>query len=124
VTSNTQETPRRFELGDRFRVSQASARGTVVVRAAEPYGFGARFTTASPCCSENSRIDAIDASWGGAGTHVICRGCGWKWIVHLTRDGTRITGLPETAAHPDIRADRAEWVSQGYGRRVHRRRRA
>jgi hypothetical protein len=110
-------TPHRFELGERYRASQASLRGTIVVRTAEPYGFGARFTTTSPCCRAVSRIDAVDASWGDTGTFVTCSGCGWKWTVHLALDGTRLPRIPGDAAHPHIKANQAEWVSRGFGTR-------
>lgn len=108
--------PRRFELGEPFRASQTSPEGTIIVRRAIAYGYGAKFRSPSPCCARGSLIDA--ALWAGTGQHVTCNGCGWKWDVYLAApDGIRLPQQARDAAHPQIHCDRAEWVSRGFGKR-------
>lgn len=111
----TQNTPRRFELLAPYQRSSLAPAGTVVVRYATAWGYGARFRTTSPCCYRASLIDA--ALWAGTGKHVTCTGCGWKWDVYLATGAGRLPQLPRDAAHPVISCDRAEWVSRGFGTR-------
>jgi hypothetical protein len=115
--------PLRFEIGEQFSLSRASRRGTVIVRQATPYGFGARFRTTSPCCGRGSLIDAAMTAGTPAGELVTCRGCGWKWATYLALDGERLPELPRDAIHPHIRCNQAEWVSRGFGTRPYRKRR-
>lgn len=117
------ESPRRYGLDEPFRRSQLGLAGTTVVRIAVPYGYGDRFRTPSPCCGRTSLISAVDASYHGSGSFVTCRGCQWKWAVHLALGETRLRDVPPDARHPHITADRAEWVSRGSGTRPYRRRR-
>ena len=120
--------PRRFELYEPYRPGQLGQAGTTVIRLAAVYGRGARYRTISPCCGRPSHVDAVDAAFAGVGAHVTCAGCGWKWTVHLCRPGAepgpgeRLRDLPDGATHREIRADRAEWVSRGFGTRRHHRR--
>lgn len=114
--------PRRFELGQAYRNSQVSPKGTIVVTRAGTWGSGAYFQTRTPCCSLPARIDA--ATWAGTGAPYVCRGCGWKWAVHLALGAERLGQVARDARHPHIKADRAEWESTGTGTRPHRRRRA
>jgi hypothetical protein len=112
--------PRRFGLGERYQHSSLAPRGTIVVKAAKPWGYDAMFATITPCCHLAARVNA--AIWAGTGAPYTCRGCGWKWEVFLAQDGTRLQpGLPRDARHPHIKANQAEWVSRGYGTRPYRR---
>lgn len=107
---------RRFELNEPYRNIWLGPKGTTVVRPAKAWGYDAFFETPSPCCGRFSRICAV--TWAGIGSDVTCRGCGWKWHVYLAGpDGKRLESLPRNAGHPHIRADRAEWVSSGWGAR-------
>jgi len=114
--------PRRFELGQRYPRYQLGPAGTTVVRHALPYGRGKVFRSSTPCCDAESRIDAGDATYKLAdgtvpGAAKACGGCGWRWRVFLALGDARLDPVPPGAAHPQIRADRAEWVSAGYGLR-------
>jgi hypothetical protein len=119
TTESTTAAPRRFELGERYRGSRVSRRGTVVVKAAKPWGSEAMFATVVPCCNIAARVNA--ALWAGTGAPYTCRSCGWKWDVYLAQGAVRLAQLPRGTKHPRIRADRAEWVSTGHGTRNYRR---
>jgi hypothetical protein len=128
VTSPAGSVPRRYEIGERFNLSAAAVPGTVIVRVARPYGFGAQFATDTPCCRHGARINAIDATYRGhgdpasAGVFKTCPGCGWKWTVRLALNGRQLDQLPADAGHPRIGANQAEWISRGSGTRPYRRR--
>lgn len=111
--------PRRFGLGEPYRASQTAPGGTIVVKYATPWGFGAMFATVTPCCNISARVNA--ELWAGTGAPYTCRRCGWKWEVFLARGAVRLEQLPRGTRHPRIRADRAEWVSTGHGTRPRRR---
>lgn len=125
MTGTTQE-PRRYQIGEPFRLSAASAAGTTVVRPARPYGYGSEFATDTPCCRRAARVNAVDATYAGrvgvdaTGVFKTCPGCGWKWLVRLTRGGQPIPQLDADAAHPHIGATEAEWISRGFGTRPRR----
>lgn len=122
TTETTVPVPARFGFGARFDPAAAAVAGTVFVRPAAVYGFRAVFATQTPCCREAARIDA--AKWGADGFPHICRACGWCWLVFLADEAGQRTGdLKPGTWHPRIAADRAEWVSRGFGREPRRARR-
>lgn len=112
--------PARIEIGQPFSPAAAVA-GTVIVTAARPFGHRAVFATQTPCCGRNVQVDAV--RWGADGFPCTCADCGWRWYVHLARDGARTGDLPPGTRHPDIDAGQAEWESRGFGTEPRRARR-
>ena len=122
TTETITPAPPRIGIGEPFRPAQAAGAGTIIVREAVPFGTRAVFATKTPCCGEPARVDAV--KWGSAGFPHICRACGWCWLVFLADEaGQRIGDVTPGTVHPRIGADRAEWVSRGFGREPGRARR-
>lgn len=128
MTESAPAAPRRFEIGERYRPAQMATSGTVIVRDAWAYGYGDLFAAETPCCRTAVRVSATDATWRGQlsqapGAARTCRGCGWKWYVHLAVDGRRLAPVPEGTRNLDIDANQAEFTSRGRRTRPYRRRR-
>jgi hypothetical protein len=110
----------RIEMDQGYSNSQLGTAGTTVVRYARRYGEQpALFTTTAPCCYGSYRIDAW--LWAGTGKHITCRDCGWKWDVYLARYDTRLDVIPRAGEGQRVNANRAEWVSRGFGTRPYHR---
>lgn len=85
--------PRRFEVGEDYRLSQLRP-GVIVVRQVS-HGT-ATVSSGSPCCLRTATVDywSITANQRHYATYGVgglrhskkCSGCGWKYDIHIPAD--------------------------------------